>query len=136
MEGDILSTLECEDLHLMTLPPCHYGFQCYVSNDNKLSLLWNQRSVDAFLGLPFNISSYGMLLMILCKETGYKPGNLIGNFGDVHLYKNHLPQAKEIVKRVGYELPTMDITSSDILNGEFEFKLNNYQSHKTLKAKD
>ena len=76
-----------------------------------------------------------MLLMVLCKETGYKPGNLIGNFGDVHLYKNHLPQAKEIVKRVGYELPTMDITSSDILNGEFEFKLNNYQSHETLKAK-
>jgi len=131
----LVNAWNVEDLHLMTLPPCHYGFQCYVSNDNKLSLLWNQRSVDAFLGLPFNISSYGMLLMILCKETGYKPGNLIGNFGDVHLYKNHLPQAKEIVKRVGYELPTMDITSSDILNGEFEFKLNNYQSHKTLKAK-
>ena len=76
-----------------------------------------------------------MLLMILCKETGYEPGTLIGNFGDLHIYNNHLPQAKEIVKRIGYELPTLEITSSDILEGEFEFKVTNYQSHKTLKGK-
>ena len=123
------------DLDKMVLPPCHYGFQCYVSNDNKLSLLWNQRSVDVFIGLPFNISSYGMLLMILCKETGYEPGQLIGNFGDVHIYKNHLPQVKEIVKRIGYELPKLEIIGSDILQGEFEFKITNYQSHESLKAK-
>ena len=71
------------------LPPCHYGFQCYVA-DGKLSLMWSQRSVDTFLGLPFNIASYGMLLMLLCEETGYKPGDLIGNLGDVHLYNNHV----------------------------------------------
>ena len=131
----LVNAWNVEDLHLMTLPPCHYGFQCYVSNDNKLSLLWNQRSVDVFLGLPFNISSYGMLLMILCKETGYEPGQLIGNFGDVHIYKNHLPQVKEIVKRIGYELPKLEIIGSDILQGEFEFKITNYQSHESLKAK-
>ena len=63
-----------------------------------------------------------MLLMILCKETGYEPGTLIGNFGDLHIYKNHLPQAKEIVKRIGYELPTMDIISSDILKVSLNLK--------------
>ena len=76
-----------------------------------------------------------MLLMILCKETGYEPGQLIGNFGDVHIYKNHLPQVKEIVKRIGYELPKLEIIGSDILQGEFEFKVTNYQSHESLKAK-
>ena len=75
----------------MTLPPCHYGFQCYV-NDGKLSLMWNQRSVDTFLGLPFNIASYGMLLLLLCEETNLEPGELIGNLGDTHLYLNHLIQ--------------------------------------------
>ena len=75
----------------MTLPPCHYGFQCYVQ-DGRLSLLWNQRSVDTFLGLPFNIASYGMLLLLLCEETNLEPGELIGNLGDTHLYLNHLIQ--------------------------------------------
>ena len=84
------------ELHEMTLPPCHYGFQCYVA-DGKLSLMWNQRSADLFLGVPFNISSYGLLLLLLCEETGYKPGELIGNFGDVHLYKNHLEQALSLI---------------------------------------
>jgi thymidylate synthase len=81
------------ELDEMTLPPCHYGFQCYVA-DGKLSLMWNQRSVDTFLGLPFNIASYGLLLLLLCEETGYKPGELIGNLGDVHLYSNHLNKQK------------------------------------------
>jgi thymidylate synthase len=86
------------DMKYMVLPPCHYSFQCYVA-DGKLSLMWNQRSVDTFLGLPFNIASYGLLLLLLCKETGYKPGELIGNLGDVHLYSNHLEQAKEQITR-------------------------------------
>ena len=117
----------------MTLPPCHYGFQCYV-NDVKLSLMWNQRSVDVFLGLPFNIASYGLLLLLLCEETGYKPGELIGNLGDVHLYKNHLQQAHEQIKREPFKLPVVDLINVDILNGEFGYALIDYESHPTIKA--
>jgi len=120
-------------LQHMTLPPCHYGFQCYVA-DGKLSLMWNQRSVDTFLGLPFNIASYGMLLMLLCEETGYKPGDLIGNLGDVHLYNNHVEQAKEQISRDGFNLPTIKLSNVDILNGEFDYELIDYQSHPTIKA--
>ena len=120
-------------LQHMTLPPCHYGFQCYVA-DGKLSLMWSQRSVDTFLGLPFNIASYGMLLMLLCEETGYKPGDLIGNLGDVHLYNNHVEQAKEQISRDGFNLPTIKLSNVDILNGEFDYELIDYQSHPTIKA--
>jgi thymidylate synthase len=121
------------ELDQMTLPPCHYGFQCYVA-DGKLSLMWNQRSVDTFLGLPFNIASYGMLLMLLCEETGYKPGYLIGNLGDVHLYNNHVEQAKEQISRDGFNLPTIKLSNADILNGEFDYEIENYESHPTIKA--
>ena len=129
----IVSAWNVEELHLMTLPPCHYGFQCYV-NDGKLSLMWNQRSVDVFLGLPFNIASYGLLLLLLCEETGYKPGELIGNLGDVHLYKNHLQQAHEQIKREPFKLPIVDLMNVDILNGEFGYALLDYESHPTIKA--
>lgn len=129
----IVSAWNVEELHLMTLPPCHYGFQCYV-NDGKLSLMWNQRSVDVFLGLPFNIASYGLLLLLLCKETGYKPGELIGNLGDVHLYKNHLQQAHEQIKREPFKLPVVDLINVDMLNGEFGYALIDYESHPTIKA--
>ena len=94
----IVSAWNVGERSLMKLPPCHYGFQCYV-NDGKLSLMWNQRSVDTFLGLPFNIASYGLLLLLLCEETEFKPGELIGSLGDIHLYKNHLEQAHEQIKR-------------------------------------
>ena len=129
----IVSAWNVEELHLMTLPPCHYGFQCYV-NDGKLSLMWNQRSVDVFLGLPFNIASYGLLLLLLCEETGYKPGELIGNLGDVHLYKNHLQQAHEQIKREPFKLPVVDLINVDMLNGEFGYALIDYESHPTIKA--
>ena len=121
------------ELHEMTLPPCHYGFQCYVA-DGKLSLMWNQRSADLFLGVPFNISSYGLLLLLLCEETGYKPGELIGNFGDIHLYKNHLEQAKEQISRGSYSLPKLEVYNVDILNGEFNWSHTEYKSHPTIKA--
>ena len=121
------------ELEDMTLPPCHYGFQCYVV-DGKLSLMWSQRSVDTFLGLPFNIASYGMLLMLLCEETGYEPGDLIGNLGDVHLYNNHIEQAKEQVSRDGFDLPTIKLSNVDILNGEFDYELIDYQSATAIKA--
>ncbi|MDA9268305.1 thymidylate synthase [bacterium] len=121
------------ELDQMTLPPCHYGFQCYVV-DGKLSLMWSQRSVDTFLGLPFNIASYGMLLMLLCEETGYEPGDLIGNLGDTHLYNNHIEQAKEQVSRDGFDLPTIKLSNVDILNGEFDYELINYTSATAIKA--
>jgi len=121
------------ELEDMTLPPCHYGFQCYVNN-GKLSLMWNQRSVDTFLGLPFNIASYGMLLLLLCEEVGLKPGELIGNFGDTHLYKNHIEQAKEQINRDSFDLPTIKLSNVDILNGEFDYVLLGYKHHSTIKA--
>lgn len=122
-----------DKLNQMTLPPCHYGFQCYVNN-GKLSLMWNQRSVDTFLGLPFNIASYGTLLLLLCEETGLEPGELIGNLGDTHLYKNHLKQAEEQRLRTSFQLPTIKLSKVDILNGEFDYEVIGYQSHPTIKA--
>ena len=129
----LVSAWNVEDLGKMTLPPCHYSFQCYVA-DNKLSLMWNQRSADLFLGVPFNISSYGLLLLLLCEETGYEAGELIGNFGDIHLYKNHLEQAKEQINRETFDLPTVKLSNADVLNGEFDFELIGYKSHSTIKA--
>ena len=129
----LVSAWNVGDLDKMTLPPCHYSFQCYVAN-GKLSLMWNQRSADLFLGVPFNISSYGLLLLLLCKETGYEPGELIGNFGDVHLYKNHLEQAEEQIDRSSYDLPEVSILLQDILKGEFDVNLFNYESHPAIKA--
>jgi thymidylate synthase len=111
-----------EELDQMVLPPCHYGFQLYTrktTRDEKIvhpgkyraiSLMWNQRSVDTFLGLPFNIASYGLLLEIIAKEVNMIPDELIGNLGDVHLYKNHIDQAKEQISRNPYNLPTIEIT--------------------------
>ena len=129
----MVSAWNVSELNLMTLPPCHYGFQCYVA-DGKLSLMWNQRSVDTFLGLPFNIASYGLLLLLLCEETGYKPGELIGNLGDVHLYSNHFEQAKEQITRDPYDLPTIKLFNVDILNGEFDYEISDYKCHPAIKA--
>ena len=100
----------------------------------SLSLMWNQRSVDTFLGLPFNIASYGMLLTLLAEEVGMIPDELIGNLGDTHLYLNHIQQAKEQINREPYQLPTIEIHMSDILNGEFDYELTNYKYHPTIKA--
>jgi thymidylate synthase len=129
----IVDSWNPEQLHLMTLPPCHYSFQCYVA-DGKLSLMWNQRSADLFLGVPFNISSYGLLLHLLCLETGYEPGHLIGSFGDIHLYKDHIIQARMQLNREGFDLPELDVVCYDIYTGDFEASLKNYQSHPAIKA--
>jgi thymidylate synthase len=112
-----------------------------------ISLMWNQRSVDTFLGLPFNIASYGLLLEIIAKAVNMVPDELIGNLGDVHLYSNHIEQAKEQIGREPYLLPTLKHLRSDdkyrLLNefsslwGEFkisDFEIENYQSHPTIKA--
>ena len=129
----LVSAWNVEELDQMTLPPCHYSFQCYVA-DGKLSLMWNQRSADLFLGVPFNISSYGLLLLLLCKETGYEPGELIGNFGDVHLYNNHLEQAADQIHRYSYDLPEVKLSCYDIYTGDFDVELINYKSHPAIKA--
>jgi len=91
-------------LRHMALPPCHYGFQVTVIN-NKLNLLWNQRSVDSVLGLPFNIASYALLLHLLAKESGFEEGKLVGFLADTHIYVNHLDGIKRQLKRKPRELP-------------------------------
>lgn len=129
----MVSAWNVGELDDVVLPPCHYGFQCYVSN-GKLSLMWNQRSVDTFLGLPFNIASYGTLLLLLCEETNLKPGELIGNLGDTHLYLNHIKQAKEQTLRDPFQLPTIKFSNVDILKGEWDFDIEEYSYHPTIKA--
>ena len=129
----MVSAWNVAEMDSMVLPPCHYGFQCYVA-DGKLSLMWNQRSVDTFLGLPFNIASYATLLLLLCEETGYEPGELVGNLGDVHLYSNHIDQANEQCGRQSYNLPTIKLSNVDVLNGEFDYEIIGYESHPSIKA--
>tara|TARA_B100000575_G_scaffold168174_1_gene134574 strand:+ start:2683 stop:3597 length:915 start_codon:yes stop_codon:yes gene_type:complete len=141
----IVNAWNVEDLDEMVLPPCHYGFQCYVREGKYLSLMWNQRSVDTFLGLPFNIASYGLLLTMLAKECELIPDQLIGNLGDVHLYKNHVEQAIEQIKRKPFTLPDVSLMSNinfkAALNGTLDkiqwedFYLLGYQSHESIKAK-
>jgi thymidylate synthase len=196
---------EIEDV---VLPPCHYGFQFYtreLSFDERkklcklservypnnewmdennipkreISLLWNQRSVDTPLGLPFNIASYGMLLLLFAEEVNMVPGELIGNLGDTHIYKNQVGGCieqigreltdkerteilvsisdnkkdfydrnsrlvvldKEVLNnhnipkrtREPFKLPTMKISNVDILNGEFDYEIKDYESHPTIK---
>jgi len=162
-----------DELNLMTLPPCHYGFQLYTQeiplnqrlmwwnsgvepgdfrsvisteeecdeNDvpkYKLSLMWNQRSVDTFLGLPFNIASYGLLLCLIAEEVGMIPDELIGNLGDVHLYKNHVDQAKEQIERVKdhkfHILPKLHLENVNLLEGDFDAEFLGYIFEPTIKA--
>ena len=140
----MVSAWNVADLDQMALPPCHYGFQCYVRDGKYLSLMWNQRSVDTFLGLPFNIASYGLLLLMLAKECDLIPDQLIGNLGDVHLYKNHVEQAIEQTKREPFPLPDVKLMSNinfkAALNGTLDeiqwedFYLLGYQSHPRIKA--
>ncbi len=94
------------ELDEMALPPCHYAFQLYV-NDGKLSLLWQQRSADVFLGLPYDIAMYGLLLQLLAEGAGLIPDQLIGQLGDCHLYNNHLEQAAEYIERPLRVLPKL-----------------------------
>ena len=129
----MVSAWNVGEIEEVVLPPCHYGFQCYVS-EGKLSLMWNQRSCDTFLGIPFNIASYATLLLLLCKETGLEAGELIGNLGDVHLYKNHVQQAKEQIVREPFPLPTIELSNVNILNGEWDYEIKGYEYHPTIKA--
>lgn len=134
------------DLPTMALPPCHYGFQVYtrkttrqekIVNPGKyraISLMWNQRSVDTFLGLPFNIASYAALLCLIAEEVDMIPEQLIGNLGDVHLYSNHVDQATEQISREIYDLPTIKFSNINILEGEFDYEVHDYKYHPSIKA--
>jgi thymidylate synthase len=99
-----------------------------------ISLMWNQRSVDTFLGLPFNIASYGLLLTMIADEVNMVPDELIGNLGDVHLYSNHVEQAKEQIGREPFELPTVHVRDGIFCSSIGDVILENYQSHPTIKA--
>lgn len=126
-------------LHKMALEPCHMMFQLYV-NEGELSLQWYQRSVDLFLGLPFNIASYAILTSILAKAAGLKPKEIIFTGGDTHIYVNHINQVKKQLTREPYEFPTLEInknfsTIEEIENLEFsDFEIKGYKSHQALKA--
>ncbi len=102
----IVSAWNPVDVPKMALPPCHTLWQCYVS-EGKLSLSLYARSIDSFLGLPFNIASYALLLSILAKECDYEPGELVISFGDLHIYSNHMDQVKEQLSRKPKELPQL-----------------------------
>ena len=106
----------------------------YKIPKRAISLMWNQRSVDTFLGLPFNIASYGLLLMMIADEMNMVPDELIGNLGDVHLYSNHVDQAKEQIKREPYDLPTVHVMDGIFSFGDKDVILKNYQSHPSIKA--
>jgi thymidylate synthase len=128
--------------------PQYYTVAELKKNDiptRAISLMWNQRSVDTFLGLPFNIASYALLLEIIAKEVNMIPDELIGNLGDVHLYSNHIEQAKEQITRTPYELPKLKFNPiflanlehkglDEAIKGQVNFELENYQSHPAIKA--
>jgi len=108
----------------MALPPCHALFQFYV-NQGEISCQLYQRSADSFLGVPFNIASYSLLLMMIAQVTGLKPKHFIHTFGDVHLYANHIEQAKLQLERMPKTLPTMEI--NPMVNSIFDFKYEDFQ---------
>lgn len=116
----------------MALPPCHYAFQITVL-DGKLNLLWNQRSVDTMLGLPFNIASYALLLHLLAKEAGLKEGKLVGFLADVHIYENHVNGAKEQLERNPEKFPLPKIETANwksIFDWNYEdSNISDYQSY-------
>lgn len=122
------------DVEKVVPPFCHYGFQVTVIN-NKLNLMWNQRSIDVALGLPFNIASYGLLLHLLAKETGFKEGKLVGFLGDTHIYVNHVEGLKEQLSRQPMKLPIIKTENfTSIFDWEYEdSKVENYEHHPRIK---
>ena len=132
----IVNAWNVADLPKMALSPCHALFQFYIA-DGKLSCQLYQRSADVFLGVPFNIASYALLTMMMAQVTGLQPGEFIHTFGDVHLYSNHIEQAKLQLTREPYPLPAMKLNPqiTDLFGFRFEdLTLENYQSHPHIKA--
>jgi len=151
----LLTTYDPSKVKESVLAPCHgLTVQFHVTNDNVLNCKMYQRSVDVMLGYPFNIASYGILVHIICKLTGYKPGNLIMTLGDVHIYEQHLDGAHEQIKRKPLKLPTLEInkefnSTNDKKSDEYindlinyienlnldDFELKNYVNHPAIKMK-
>lgn len=121
------------------LPPCHYAFQCFVEGepgDGRLSLMWQQRSVDSFLGLPFNIASYALLTHMLARRAELAPHRLIFSGGDCHVYRNHVEQVEEQLSREPRPLPTLRLAAADSI---FDYtpahvELEGYEPHPELRA--
>lgn len=132
----IVSAWNVAELPKMALMPCHTLFQFYVA-DGKLSCQLYQRSADVFLGVPFNIASYALLTMMIAQVCDLEPGDFVHSFGDVHLYNNHIEQAKLQLSRTPFELPTLKINPAvkDIFSFDFsDFTIENYQCHPGIKA--
>lgn len=132
----IVSSWNVAQLDEMALAPCHAFFQFYVA-DGKLSCQLYQRSADIFIGVPFNIASYGLLTLMIAKVTGLKPGDFVHSFGDAHLYLNHLDQAREQLQREPRKLPIMNINRDvkNIFSFKYEdFELEGYDPHPHIKA--
>jgi len=132
----IVNAWNVGEIEKMALPPCHTFFQFYVS-EGRLSCQLYQRSADIFLGVPFNIASYALLVLMVAQVTDLIPGDFVHTLGDAHLYNNHLPQAQLQLSRNPYPLPVMDLNPEvdDLLAFRFEdFELQGYQSHEHIKA--
>jgi thymidylate synthase len=132
----IVNAWNVGDVDKMALPPCHCLFQFYVS-EGKLSCQLYQRSADIFLGVPFNIASYALLTMMIAQVTSLIPGEFVHTFGDVHLYLNHIEQAKTQLAREPYPLPKMSLNPAIRNLDDFRFEdlvLTDYQSHPAIKA--
>ena len=132
----IVSAWNVSDLNKMALPPCHILFQFYVA-DGKLSCQLYQRSADIFLGVPFNIASYALLLMMVAQVTGLEPGDFVHTFGDAHIYLNHIDQVKLQLSRKPLPLPQLKL-NQDVKN-IFDFtiddiEIKNYESHPHIKG--
>jgi thymidylate synthase len=132
----IVSAWNVGEIEQMALPPCHAFFQFYVA-DGRLSCQLYQRSADIFLGVPFNIASYALLLMMVAQVTDLEPGDFVHTLGDAHIYNNHLEQAKLQLSRATYPLPKMVLNPevTGLFDFQFEdFELKDYQSHAHIKA--
>ena len=132
----IVSAWNVGEIENMALPPCHAFFQFYVA-EGRLSCQLYQRSADIFLGVPFNIASYALLVLMVAQVTGLEAGDFVHTLGDAHLYNNHVEQAELQLSRQPYPLPQMKLNPqvNDLFSFEFDdFELENYQSHEHIKA--
>lgn len=131
----IVSAWNVDDLPDMRLAPCHYAFQCYTESDGTLSIKVQQRSADLMLGVPFNLASYSLLLHMLAQCVDRKPGRHIHDFGDVHLYENHVEGAREMVSRSHYQSPEIRINPeiTDIFEfGPDDIKVGPHETHPAI----